>query len=68
MIDKMNDFYFVHNLWEGLEIRIPDILMVFFNVFVLIFCLILWGIYLIMKLIEKKNDSIQVGPLCHLCK
>jgi len=67
-MDKLSELYFVHNLWGGLEIKIPDILMFLFNFVSLILCLILWGIHCLSKLNKKKNDSIQVGPLCHLCK
>ena len=65
-MDKSN-LYYIHNLWEGLEIKIPDILMISFNLFMIIICCLLWIIYFIMKINKKKNETVQVGPLCHLC-
>ena len=66
-MDKLSELYFVHNLWGMMEIKISDILMFLFNFMSLFLCLLLWLIYWISKVNKKKNDPIQVGPLCHLC-
>ena len=67
-MDRFSELYFVHNIWGELEIKIPDIIMISLNIFMVLVCLVLWIAYLLIKFNDKKTDVIQVGPLCHLCK
>lgn len=66
-MDRFSELYFVHNIWGELQIKIPDIIMIFFNFFMLIVFIVLWMAYLLIKWKTKKIDILQVGPLCHLC-
>lgn len=67
-MEKYSELYYVHNIWGGLEIKIPDLLMIGFNIIILSICFILLGMLLLFNILKKpKIDLIQVGPLCHLC-
>lgn len=67
-MEKYSELYYVHNIWGGLEIKIPDLLMIGFNIIVLSICFILLGMLLLFNMLKKPTiDLIQVGPLCHLC-
>ena len=67
-MEKYSDLYYIHNVWGGLEIKIPDLIMISINLIISTFCFLLLVIlYLINKFKKPKADMIQVGPLCHLC-
>ncbi len=64
--DKITDLDLKHTIIFGIQLKITDILLILFNIFVLFGCVIL-NFYNTMKnKYLKRPDSIILGPMCHI--